>query len=83
MSNQITQTSDSPEDIAWAGRVWSHLTRLQCAGILHIALRYGDRETTTNALIESLANLTWDDLGRPLQRDVTCAFAALRSLFAR
>lgn len=83
MSNNNTPTSDSLEDIDWAGRVWAQLTRLQCAGILHIALRYGDRENTTNALIETLANLTWADLGRPLQRDVTCALSALRSLFAR
>lgn len=76
-------TSNTPDEIDWAGRVWANFTRLQCAGVLHIALRYGDRQSTTNALIETLANLAWPDLGRPLQLDVTRALLELRRLFGR
>ncbi len=76
-------STDPTLHLTWAGRVWANLTRLQCAGVLHIALRYGERQTTTNALIESLANLTWPDLGRPLQLDVTRALLELQKSFGR
>lgn len=70
-------------NLAWAGRVWGNLTRLQCAGILHIALRYGERQADTNAYIESMALLAWPHLGRPLQLDVTRALLELHALLAR
>lgn len=76
-------TTDPTLHLTWAGRVWGSLTRLQCAGILHIALRYGERQTDTNAYIESMANLTWPDLGRPLQLDVTRALLELQKSFGR
>jgi len=76
-----------PEDItsnlAWAGGVWKQLTRLQCAGVLHIALRYGERATDSNAYIDSMSNLAWPDLGRPLQEDVTRALVQLSSALSR
>ena len=83
LSGPTPKTSNTPEQIDWAGRVWGNLTRLQCAGLLHIALRYGERGDTTNTYIETLANLTWPDLGRPLQLDITRALVELRTLFAR
>ena len=80
---------ETPSDIttnsqlAWAGRVWSGLTRIQCAGVLHIALRYGERESDTNAYIDSMANLAWADLGRPLQADIASAFLELQKALGR
>lgn len=64
-----------------AERAWSSMNRLQCAGILHIALRYGERQTATNAFIESTAALPWAALGVPLQEDVTFTLLQLERLF--
>jgi len=69
--------------LAWAGRTWGNLTRLQCAGILHIALRYGERREHTNAYIEAMANVAWLDLGVPLQLDVTLALLELEKALGR
>jgi len=77
----------SPQDItsnlAWAGGVWKQLTRLQCAGVLHIALRYGERTTDSNAYIDSMSTLPWSGLGRRLQEDVTHALVQLSSALSR
>ena len=76
---------DIPPDVkvTWAGRVWGNLTRIQCAGVLHIALRYGERRPDTNGYIEAMSMLAWPDLGRPLQFDVTCALLELQKSFGR
>jgi hypothetical protein len=63
--------------LVWAGYVWKTLTRLQCAGVLHIALRYGERQEHTNAYIDAMASVVWPDLGRPLQLDITRALIEL------
>ena len=70
-------------DLTWAGRVWANLTRIQCAGVLHIALRYPERREHTKAYIDSMANVAWPDLGRPLQLDVMHALRELQSNFGR
>lgn len=70
-------------NLSWAGLVWRRLTRLQCAGVLHIALRYGWRETDTNAYIDSMAMMAWAELGPPLQIDVTRALLDLQRTFGR
>ena len=75
--------TDPNPKLPWAGAIWSRLTRLQCAGVLHIALRYGERTDATNGLIESISNLAWADLGRPLQLDVTRALLALEKTLVR
>lgn len=83
MPTQTTDLTPTPAELYWAGRVWGNLTRLQCAGILHIALRYPDRAEHTNTYIDAMANVAWLDLGHPLQRDITRALLELRSLFGR
>jgi hypothetical protein len=70
-------------NLIWAGQVWNRLTHLQCAGILHIALRYPERQEHTNSYIDVMANAAWTDLGRPLQLDVTRALLDLRTAFGR
>ena len=67
-------------DLTWAARVWGNLTQLQCAGVLHIALRYPERREHTNAYIDCMANVAWSDLGRPLQLDVMRALLELQSI---
>jgi hypothetical protein len=69
--------------LVWAGHVWGALTRLQCAGILHIALRYGERREHTNAYIDAMANASWPHLGLPLQLDVTRALLELEKALGR
>jgi hypothetical protein len=69
--------------LSWAGRVWANLTRTQCAGVLHIALRYGESQDATNRFIDRLAMLAWGDLGQPLQLDVTRALLELQTIFGR
>jgi len=80
MQNDIPDLTGS---LTWAGRVWGNLTRLQCAGVLHIALRYPERREHTNAYIDVMANVAWMDLGRPLQLDVTRALRELQGAFGR
>lgn len=74
--------TDATANITWAGRTWGNLTRQQCAGVLHIALRY-ERSTDSNAYIESMSNLAWSALGHPLQLDITRALLALEKAFGR
>lgn len=66
--------------LAWASRVWSDLTAVECAGILYIALRYNpDIQLDTSArYIDSMSLLPWSSLGAPLQGDVARALEQLR-----
>lgn len=74
---------DPTSNITWAGGIWRGLTRLQCAGVLHIALRYGEHAEGTNRYIDSMSQLQWGELGRPLQLDVTRALLELQKAFGR
>jgi hypothetical protein len=71
-------TSDPPE-LIWAHRVWDGMSRLQCAGVLHIALAYGERQEHTNAYIDTVSEMAWKSLGRPLQLDVMRALLKLQA----
>jgi hypothetical protein len=82
MPAQTSNPNPTPRDcVDRVGRIWSRCTRIQCAGLLHIALRYGERENATNAWIESLAMMAWPELGESLQRDIASAVLALESVF--
>jgi hypothetical protein len=75
-------TSDAPlENLVWAQRVWDCMSRLECAGVLHIALRYGERQEHTNAYIDTVSEMEWKSLGRPLQLDVMRALLKLQAHF--
>jgi hypothetical protein len=76
-------TTSDPPQLPWAQRVWDGLSRLQCAGVLHIALRYGERAEHTNAYIDTVSEMAWKSLGRPLQLDVLRALLALQTALAR
>jgi hypothetical protein len=55
----------------------------ECAGVLHIALRYDHRTPRTGEYIETMSMLPWLGLGYPLQRDVTRALLSLRDHFGK
>lgn len=76
----MSNTTPTPEQNAWAADVWSQLSRIQCAGVLHIALGYGERQAQSNAYIDQMALLAWGGLGFPLQQDVTRTLLRLQLL---
>lgn len=70
--------SCTPDELDWGGRVWRSLSRIQCAGVLHIALAYPERQRESNAFVESASTLQWTDLGHTLQADITVALQKLK-----
>jgi hypothetical protein len=83
-----TETPDR-ETLTWAARVWSHLTAVECVGVLHLALRYNlallESELVREQLryIDRISLLPWPSLGEPLQHDIARALCGLRKAFAR
>jgi hypothetical protein len=69
-----------PATLAWAARVWSRLTSVECAGVLYVALRYNPdiQHDASARYIDSMSLLPWLSLGEPLQLDIARALDQLR-----
>lgn len=81
----MSEETEKPDrdTLTWSAKVWSHLTAVECVGILWIALRYDPREESSGSYIERMSLLPWLSLGEPLQLDIARALIKLRQQFSR
>jgi hypothetical protein len=75
-----TTARPDPATLAWAARVWSRLSSVECAGVLYVALRYNPdiQHEGSASYIDRMSLLPWLSLGEPLQLDIARALDQLR-----
>jgi hypothetical protein len=73
----------SDSDVEWAAGVWSRLSRLECQSVLLVSLRYELISDPDVAYISTMARMSWGDLGRPLQLDITQALLRWQQILRR